>query len=713
MTSLQYSINTFARRLLLSTSLCVGLSAGFSLNLSTPAWALPTGQWQGFIQVPGQKLAVLVKLNQDAQGQWFGSIDIPAQNAKDLPLKAIRFEKNKLQFVISGVPGEPSFEGEVNPEETHFSGQFSQAGQKMPFELERPSEAKTALAAEKAQAQREKALSMIENLRQSWKTPGLAVAIVKDDQVWLAKGFGQRSLEEKQLVDADTLFAIGSCTKAFTATLLAILVDEGKLDWDAPVRNYLPKFQLKESYATEHITSRDLLTHVSGLPRHDLAWYGTAHTGPELLAKLKYLSPSADLRARFQYQNLMYMSAGMLAEEITGQSWEQLIQTRFFGPLGMNRSNASLAELQTDPNHALPHRKKGESVQRIPFRSAAGAAPAGAINASVNDMAQWIRLNLNQGRLDDKTILSDLAFKEVLSPQVVMQSRGSQPEIPYMLYGMGWMIHPYRGVQMIQHGGNIDGFSALVSLIPEKKLGIVILSNKEGDALPNLLNLSLTDLLLDLEPVDWNGRLKQGLEQAEKISKSPDASARVAHTRPSHDLSDFAGVYSHPAYGDLTIRKEGAGLKLKYHDFAGNLEHWHYDSFVLRQSDSVLDGLRLHFQINEEGDLERVSLKLEPLGEAIVFARSAPEQMKNPAYIKRYTGQFDMAGLKLKIELKGNALVVHATGQPPFELIPQKLHQFKLKGLDGYHIRFEFKAEKIDKVVFIQPNGSFEAKPDK
>ncbi|MGE3727774.1 MAG: serine hydrolase [Candidatus Sericytochromatia bacterium] len=699
MSSLPHLIKAFA------------LSAVLSLSLSSPTWALPTGQWQGFIQLPGQKLAVLVKLNQDEKGQWRGTIDIPAQNAKDLPLKDIRYEKNKLQFVIAGVPGEPSFEGEVNAEESHFGGQFCQGGQKMAFVLERQSEAQAAQSAEKAQAQRQKVLSTIENLRQSWKTPGLAVAIVKDDQIWLAEGFGLRSLDEKHPVDADTLFAIGSCTKAFTATLLAMLVDEGKLDWDAPVRNYLPKFQLKESYATDHITSRDLLTHVSGLPRHDLAWYGSPYSGSELLTKLKYLSPSADFRARFQYQNLMYMSAGLLAEEITGQSWEQLMQTRFFVPLGMKRSNASLTELQTDPNHALPHRKKGESVQRIPFRSVAAAAPAGAINASANDMAQWLRLNLAQGRLDDKTIVGDLAIKDVLSPQVVMQSRGNQPEIPYMLYGMGWMIHPYRGVQMIQHGGNIDGFSALVSLIPEKKLGIVILSNKDGDALPNLLNLSLTDLLLELEPLDWSGRLKQGLEQAEKISKSTDATTRVAHTKPSHDLSDFAGVYSHPAYGELNIRKEGTNLKLKYNDFAGHLEHWHYDSFVLRQSDSVLDGLRLHFQLNEEGDLERVSVKLEPLGEAIVFARTAPAQMKDPDYLKRYTGQFDMAGLKIKIELKGNALVAHATGQPPFELIPQKWHQFKLKGLDGYQIRFEFKAEKLDKVVFIQPNGSFEAKP--
>jgi CubicO group peptidase (beta-lactamase class C family) len=684
-----------------------------SALLTVPAWALPNGNWQGSIQVQGQKLAVEVKLNHDDHGKWSGSIDIPAQKAKDLPLKDIVFEKDHLHFVIDGVPGEPTFDGVLNADESVFKGQFTQAGQQMAFELERLTENQKTQAAEQEKLLLEKLRNQIENMRKEFKTPGLAVAIVKEDRVLLAEGFGLRSLETKQKVDAETVFAIGSCTKAFTATLLGLLVDQGKLNWDTPIQDYLPAFRLKETFASEHITTRDLLTHRSGLPRHDLAWYGSSLSREELLVGLKFLQPSADFRTQFQYQNLMYMSAGAVAEKITGESWESLIQARLFNPLGMTHSNTTLKGIQSDPNHALPHRKKGQELKSIPFRSLGGVAPAGAINASVQDMAQWLRFNLNQGRVGKQSLISEAVFGELLSPQIVMQGRSGQAEIPYTLYGLGWMIQPYRGLQMVHHGGNIDGFTALVSLIPEKKLGIVVLSNKDGDPLPNLLNYVLSDLLMDLEPIDWSGRFKQVLDQVEKLKKTQDLRNRVKNTRPSHDLSAYAGTYSHPAYGEVNLSKIGNVLHFQLHDFKGELQHWHYDTFVVHQPDSILDGLWLHFNTNQEGDLQTLQIKLEPMTEAIVFKRKAPVQMQNQEYLKRYLGLYDVAGRKLKILLKGTVLFAVTEGQPPYELEPIKSNLFHLKGLEGYSVRFDFKGDKLEKAVFIQPNGSFEGKPVK
>ncbi|PIQ25057.1 hypothetical protein COW36_07490 [bacterium (Candidatus Blackallbacteria) CG17_big_fil_post_rev_8_21_14_2_50_48_46] len=677
----------------------------------TPVFALPTGEWQGTIQIPGQALEVVVHLRQNAEGVWQGSIDIPAQNSKNLPLSAIVLDKQKMRFSIAGIPGNPSFDGELNPEESELKGQFSQGGQTFAFALKRPNAEAQLQAAAKEEALIDSLREKIEQRRKEWKTPGLGVALVKGDRVLIAEGFGQRNLEKKLPVGPDTLFAIGSCTKAFTASLLGILVDQGKLDWDAPIQTYLPDFRLKQSFASEHLTTRDLLTHRSGLPRHDLVWYGAELDREALYQRLKYLDFTADFRNQFQYQNLMYMTAGYLAEKLGAHSWEEQIQTELFEPLGMKRSLTSLSAFQQEPDHALPYAKRQNQIKRIPYRSLAGAAPAGAIHSSARDMAQWLIFNLGKGNWQEKPLLSESSLKELHSPQVIMNSHASYPEIPYTLYGMGWMIHPYRGHQMISHGGNIDGYSALVSLLPEKKIGLVILSNQEHDPLPSLLSMELSDLLLELEPLDWSARIKPGMEMAEKIVKGQDLRTRVPNTHPSHPLQDYLGTYHHPAYGELKLESQAGKLRLGYRDLGGKIEHWHYDTFVVKEPDAILDKLWVHFLNNLEGDIQSVELKLDNLAEAIRFERQAPPEMLNPAFLKRYQGAFDLAGIRVEISLKGEHLQVRASGQPAFVLEAVKRDLFKLKDLEGYQVRFEFQAERLKRVIFVQPNGSFEAKP--
>ncbi|KAB8330820.1 beta-lactamase family protein [Scytonema tolypothrichoides VB-61278] len=228
---------------------------------------------------------------------------------------------------------------------------------------------------------------------QEWKVPGLAIAIIKDSQIIFCEGFGLRDVENNLKVTQKTLFAVASCTKAFTTMAMGILADRGKLDWDKPVRNYLPTFKLYDSYATEHMTPRDLVTHRSGLPRHDFAWYGSVFTRQEIFERLQYLQPTQELRTTFQYQNLMYMTAGYLVGEIAQSSWEDFVQQEIFNPLGIKNSHFAVFKSQKSDDFAFPYKQKDEEVNKIPFRNMDTIGPAGSMNSNITDMAQWLLLH--------------------------------------------------------------------------------------------------------------------------------------------------------------------------------------------------------------------------------------------------------------------------------------------------------------------------------
>ena len=418
----------------------------------------------------------------------------------------------------------------------------------------------------------------------TWKVPGLAVAIVKDGEVVFSQGFGLRDVEGTAAITPRTLFAIGSCTKAFTTMGLAILVDEGKLDWDAPVRNYLPAFQMHDPMATERMTPRDLVTHRSGLPRNDLVWYGSSLSRRELVDRLRYLEPNKDFRTVWQYQNLMYMTAGYLAGEIAGQSWEEFTRARILDPLGMSSSNFSVEQSQQQPDFSLPHKEQRDAVVSIPFRDVGSVAPAGGINSSVTDMAQWLLLHLNKGKQGDVQIVSESQLAQMHAPQMVMPeiTGGRYPELPnFAAYGLGWMVQPYRGHTLVQHGGGIDGFTSNVALLPSVNGGLVILSNISS-AFPGIaVMLNVCDRLLGLDMVPWNDRLKQMVEQEKETAqkaREQGNSQRVAGTRPSHSLESYTGDFAHPAYGVVSIRLDGNRLRATRGELSFSLDHYHYDN---------------------------------------------------------------------------------------------------------------------------------------
>ena len=410
------------------------LAAGLWLAASAVAWAAEhpaAGHWEGAIELPGTKLEVLVDLKAGGRGSLYGTVSIPKQNAKDLPLANVTAEGAKISFEIQGIPGTPTFSGEVKGDA--FAGDFTQGGKSFPFSLERKDD--PAAAARRAM---EGFDPVVEDAMKRFDVPGLAIAVVKGKDVVYAKGFGFRDVEKQLPVTPDTLFAIGSSTKAFTAFVLGTLVDEGRVDWDTPVRTYIPWFKLYDPSASERITPRDLLTHRSGLPRHDLAWYNNNDiTREEVVRRLAYLEPSADLREKFQYNNMMYLTAGYLAETLTGMTWEQAVRTRVLDPAGMTRTNFDVAVSERDADAAQPYAKKDDKVVKVPFRPIVAPGPAGSINSTADDMARWAIVHLNGGKIGDVRVANASTVEEMHIPRMTTGATPDEPEITPPDYALG------------------------------------------------------------------------------------------------------------------------------------------------------------------------------------------------------------------------------------------------------------------------------------
>ena len=333
-----------------------------------------------------------------------------------------------------------------------------------------------------------------------WQVPGLAVGVIRNGEVVLARGFGYRDREARLPVTEHTTMAIGSNSKSFTVTLLAMLADEGRLEWDRPVREYLPDFRLYDDFATAEMTPRDLVTHQSGLPRHDNMWYGRPRTRAELFRKLQYLEPNASFRSRYQYQNLMFMAAGHLAERITGTDWHRLIDERIFKPLGMDRSNTSVRESPQSGDYALPYVLHDGALQRIPFRNLDPMGPAGSINSNVTEMLAYIQTHLDNGVFAGRRIISEENAARMQQPQFAMPGQPEFTELGQVSYGLGLRVGSYRGRKMVTHGGGVDGFVSTMSWLPHERIGVIVLGNRSGgmNPVPVIVAYNIYDRLLGL-----------------------------------------------------------------------------------------------------------------------------------------------------------------------------------------------------------------------
>ncbi len=463
---------------------------------------------------------------------------------------------------------------------------------------------------------------------QEWQVPGLAIGIISDGQVRLAKAYGKRDVERGLPVTPRTVMPIASASKSFTALLLGMLVEEKKLEWDRPVRDYLPEFRLADEYATKHMTPRDLLSHRSGLPQHDRVWKGRSFTRLQLFERLRYLEPNTSFRERFQYQNLMVVTAGVLAERVTGKSWDTLMRERLFEPIGMTRSSTSVTEIVKADDYAQPYMPMEGKAVRVPFLNIDAVGPAGGINASVEDMLKYLQVRLDLGKAAGRQLVSPATATLMETAQVAAPTPPDTDEIDFGAYGLGLSIESYKGHKMVHHSGGIDGFIAEMSWMPRERMALVILTNRTGNPLPQMLSRQVYDQLLRLPPTDWKGRRRtveaQAATRAEAARKKLEAE-RTAGAPPRPDLSAYAGAYEHPGYGRMDVRNNSGTLEILFDKFVVRLKPYHYDVFEVNTQGEIpgivpIRGL-VKFQGNARGTIDRLLIPFEPLVADIVFER--------------------------------------------------------------------------------------------
>ncbi|MCC7146172.1 MAG: serine hydrolase [Phycisphaeraceae bacterium] len=457
-----------------------------------------------------------------------------------------------------------------------------------------------------------------------WSVPGLAIGVVHDQEIVLTKGYGYRDLEKKLPFTGRTVSVIGSCTKAMTATCLGILVDQGKIAWDKPVRQYLPWFALSDAFAGERVTPRDLVSHRTGLPGHDRMWYGSDLSRRKLIERLKYLPLSCDVRTNFQYNNIAYAAAAMLIEEVSGLTWEDFMRQYLLGPLGMDTRCFTVDRMQQAAEYAQPyHVRQGKPV-RVPHYELPQIGPAGPTAFCAVDMCQWLKLNLGVGKFGEQQIVSEDGIKFCQRPTMWVGGVIGYPPVCHVNYGMGWFITDFRGRHYINHGGGISGFSSFVSLLPNEKFGAVVLCNAAGSPALGVTNSSIHDRLLGLEPMDRIQQVfddQKNIEQRAKANPPAAPPARKMGTRPTHALEDYAGEYFHPGYGSIAIKKEGRGLTAKFHRDRGVLKHYHYDVFDWVEESGR--NARLSFQMDRDGRIVSLGAPFEPALAEIVFVKKS------------------------------------------------------------------------------------------
>jgi CubicO group peptidase (beta-lactamase class C family) len=453
-----------------------------------------------------------------------------------------------------------------------------------------------------------------------WSVPGVAIAIVRDDKVIYLAGHGVRAVGENEKVTPDTLFALGSCSKAFTTAAMAALVDEKKLHWDDHVRKHLKWFHLSDPLADGDVRLRDLMCHRTGVGSHDALWYRTPWTPEETARRLAKLPLDKPFRTTFQYQSTMFTAAGLAAASAAGTPWGEVIQKRLLDPLGMKNTRLNSKAALAMPDIATGHRldDAGQAV-RMPRYVMVGDA-AGSIHSSARDLATWLRFHLNEGMLDGKRIVSARELGETHTPQIVLIQPPIQrmlfPDTVQMSYGLAWVISDYRGLRVLGHGGAIDGFRTQITFLPEKKLGIAIVSNLQQTSMNMALTNVLIDLLLDLPKRNWHSLHRKCLERmaaAANESRQQLLARRQAHTRPSSDPSAYTGSYEHPAYGTVKIDFKRGALWWEWRNDTGRMEHLHNDTFILG---SDLTGLaEIVFVLDRAGKVERFTVTGKLSGE--------------------------------------------------------------------------------------------------
>ncbi|MEM6348329.1 MAG: serine hydrolase [Bacteroidota bacterium] len=560
---------------------------------------------------------------------------------------------------------------------------------------------------------------------ETWNAAGFAVAIVEKDKVVYSKGFGMRNVEEQLPVTENTLFAIGSSTKAFTSALLGQLREETDLDFDESPIKYIPELRFYNDELNNGVTIQDMMCHRTGIPRHDVSWYlFPAKDRAELIERMAYQEPFTGLRKSWYYNNFMFLTQGVIAERITGKDWKDNIDERFFTPLGMTNSNCTIDEMVAFEDHATGYSNDDEEelVKEDYYRiEAAAMGPAGSINSNVKEMSEWLKLWINGGMYGEEQILTNGYVREAMTPHMAMGGVPSAelPSLHMSAYGYGWFLSSYKGRYRVEHGGNIDGFSANVAFYPTDSIGVVVLVNQNGSDVPSIVRNIVADRMMDLDKTDWNALLRERFEEGRAVQEEVSSSGedgRQANTRPSHNLVEYTGNYSNPGYGNADLILRNDSLILITADGDLWLSHYHYDVFMPFETKGGVDTtdkspLLFNFSSGAGGDISGFHLPVEPTIEPIFFERTPLAVEVEEGVLEQYVGEYELAGQVVKVYIKDEStLYVFVPGQPEYELLPTGEDKFAIKILNGYNVAFVKEGESVTSLKFIQPNGTFVAK---
>ena len=474
--------------------------------------------------------------------------------------------------------------------------------------------------------------SYIDRALHDWNGVGLAIAVVRGDSVIYARGFGRRDVRRPEPVDANTVFAIGSMTKFFTAVAAGMVVESGKMGWDEPLTKYVPALRVADPYVTANLSLRDALTHRSGLDwKLDFLWLQTGLTETQLVERMRDFVPDPGFRMSYGYSNIMFAVAGQAVAAAAGQQWGDVIRDRVFVPLDMRSSSTTIVAAKAAPNVATPHVSFGGPPAPIEWINLANVAAAGAINSTVLDLSHWLRFAIHEGRYQGRQLLGEPIFREITSPQMIVGAPESvlRSVSNFRLYGMGVEVMDYRGYRLLQHSGKIDGMRAAFAVIPGRQLGVVILTNTSGPAgvpdLPEALVYSVLDRLLGAPNVDWSRKFlddRTSVLKHRREAETRAAGQRVANTAPSRPLQAYAGTYAGPignaplaAPNDSVLRRvgpfasvtvENGGLFLRFGPIASPLEHWDNDTFRLEYA--PVGHLLATFTLDQAGQVHRLQI---------------------------------------------------------------------------------------------------------
>jgi CubicO group peptidase (beta-lactamase class C family) len=547
-----------------------------------------------------------------------------------------------------------------------------------------------------------------------WKVPAVALAVVQNGETVLLKAYGQRDAEAGLPATTQTQFLICSITKTFTATGLALLVDEGRLDWGKPVRDYVPEFRLRDPAATDRVTVRDLLSHHSGLPRHDWLWMSGGLSRTEMLTALRHLEPARDIRTEFQYNNLAYNAASIVTERVSGLSFEKFIRTGLTDRLQM-QVGFTAEEFAATDDAAVPYlvdRNERQPIKFLPIHATA----AGAITTSVAAIANWLKFLLAEGEFEGRRLLWPTLIREMQAPRVFAGDAEFE-EFGPAHYGLGFGSTTYRGKRIVGHSGGWLGWSSLMRLMPERKIGVAVFTNTGGNPVPGILINRIFDHACGKQPVAWLDRLRDMRRKFLAQQKSDDQTrpaARKPNTKPSHDLADYAGAYEHPAYGRIAITQNGDSLRWAWRGMAAALSHRHYDTFELPEIVGELnpDRLLISFTTDRDGNIASLSAQLEPQVGDIVFTRAAAGECVDPAFRMACAGNYTRGdATHVVAEDAEGQLTLKIPFQPLYQLRPYQAAIFTILRLDGFRVEFRRgPAGTIDELVYHQPNGTFIAR---